>query len=106
RRLLLRQGSLPRFRTRRRTAGRAPVPSKWPAMILDSLEDRKRSIELLEEDQTGQRVGEREGSERQSLTAFRHQFRGQSEVGTEEEDDRPRPLRAPGRDLRRQRLRV
>lgn len=84
----------------------ASGPSKWPAMILNSLQDRKRSIELFEQDEPRQSVRQGERAERQAKPTLAHQTRRQPEVGAEEEDDRPRPLRPPATDLARQPLGV
>lgn len=71
-------------------------------MIVDSLQDRERPVDLLEDGQPGQLVREGQRSQRQPQTRRAEQLAVESQVGADDPGDRPLPLRAQPSDLRRE----
>ena len=74
-------------------------------MIVDSRDDRKRAIELFEQHQPGQVVRQSHPAERETQSARFEEYRIETDIAAEVENDRVRPLRAPTLDLLRELLR-
>ena len=68
-------------------------------MIWDSSGHRKRSVELLQEHQSGQLVREGDAPERELQAAAPDELGIEADIAPDVEHDRVRPFGAPGLDL-------